>query len=278
MGNRKTFNDFNTKSLVHDNDYLIGFDVPDVGGEKKFKLSSLKDFIHSVDVVVMKNDGILPLTDPTSLQPIPDGFNEVPYLNGKVFHVDSTDHVLVELPDMANFEGVRVSCMIVNMTDNKRVEIKTVNGTRALNARGVVSYESGLSDATTVTFLKKKYDTGLFYYDGNGWCGYGDLDGPTSLNIKDIDANYTFSLEDEDKILHFKHSTESGGVKLTLPEPSAMKSGTQFFVHNISNGWIEFEVPNGVNFHARAKFLRRKYDDAAVYTDGSDWFATGDLS
>ena len=157
MGNRKTFNDFNTKSLVHDNDYLIGFDVPDVGGEKKFKLSRLKDFIHSVDVVVMKYDGTLPIVDPNSTQLTPEGFDEVPFLSGKLFHVESDDHVLVELPDLKNFEGPRVSCAIVNMTDNKRVEIKTINGTPTLNARGVVSYETGLSDSTTVTFLKKKY-------------------------------------------------------------------------------------------------------------------------
>ena len=92
----------------------------------------------------------------------------------------------------------------------------------------------------------------------------------------DVDA--VDRADDEDKILHFKHDTSSGGAMVSLPNPSSIKSGTQFFVHNISNNWIEFQVPTGVNFHARAKFLRRKYDDAAVYTDGVDWFATGDLS
>ena len=105
------------------------------------------------------------------------------------------------------------------------------------------------------------------------------MDGPASLNIQNITTDYVFSLKDEDKILHFKH--ESDGVKIHLPNPetSGMKSQTQFFVHNISNNWIEFNVDSGVNFHARAKYLRRKYDDAVVYTDGFDWFAIeSDLS
>ena len=169
-------------------------------------------------------------------------------------------------------------CIVVNMTDHKRVELKTENGSPSLNARGVIAYDSGLSDATTVTFLKKKYDTGIFYYEKRNWYGYGDLDGPASLNIKNITTDYTFSLRDEDKILHFKH--EDDGVKINLPNPETlgMKSGTQFFVHNISNNWIEFIVEDGISFHARAKYLRRKYDDAVIYTDGYDWFATGDLS
>ena len=78
-----------------------------------------------------------------------------------------------------------------------------------------------------------------------------------SLNIQNITTDYVFSLRDEDKILHFKHENE--GVKVHLPDPQAhgMKSGTQFFVHNISNNWIEFEVDSGINFHARAKYLRK---------------------
>ena len=52
-------------------------------------------------------------------------------------------------------------CLITNMTDHKRVEIKTENETPALNASGVLQYESGLSDATTLPLLKK-YDTKYF--------------------------------------------------------------------------------------------------------------------
>ena len=278
MSNRKTFNDFTTKnaSNMHEDDYLIGFDAPSVGGEKKFKLSSLRDFVKSVDVMIVSNDTVLPINDPYASN-IPS--EDVPYLAGKTFHIESNDHVLIELPNLRNYTGSKkVMCMLVNLTDNKRVEIKTVNGMKSLNARGVITYESGLSDSTTVTYLKKRYDSAIFYYSEDAWYGYGDLDGATSLNIKDVDSDYTFTLDDEDKILHFKHDTSSGGVKINLPQPSTIKSGTQFFVHNISNGWIEFQVPVGVNFHARAKFLRRKYDDVAVYTDGVDWFATGDLS
>lgn len=278
MSNRKTFNDFTTKtaSNIHEDDYLIGFDAPSVGGEKKFKLSSLRDFVNSVDVMIISSDTVLPIDDPYATNTPSE---DTPFLAGTTFHIESNDHVLIELPDLRNYIGSKkVMCMLVNLTDNKRVEIKTVNGTKSLNARGVVTYESGLSDSTTVTFLKKKYDTAIFYYSEDTWYGYGDLDGPTSLNIKDVDRDYTFTLDDEDKILHFKHDTSSGGAMVSLPDPSSIKSGTQFFVHNISNNWIEFQVPTGVNFHARAKFLRRKYDDAAVYTDGVDWFATGDLS
>lgn len=279
MGNRKTFNDFDTKNVsdINSDDYLIGFDIPDVGGEKKFKLSSLKNYIKSVDVVVVSSDTVLPVHNPYA-----DGIGveeKIPFLNGQTFHIESNDHVLVELPNLKDYDGMtRVMCVVVNLTDNKRVEIKTVNGMKSLQARGVVEYDSQLSDSTTVTFLKKKYDTAIFYCSENVWYGYGDLDGPSSLNIKDIDSNYTFTLEDEDKILHFVHDTPNSGVKVSLPNPTNIKSGTQFFVHNISNDWIEFDVPDGVSFHARAKFLRGKYDDAAIYTDGVDWFATGDLS
>ena len=282
MGNRKTFNDFIEKSAINKDDYLIGYDEPIPGGEKKFKLSDLRNFVKSNEVVKIVKSGKLPELDPND----PTSFDSdvikpnVPFLSGKIFHVQSSDHALIELPKLDGdySDETNLMCIVVNMTDHKRVELKTENGTFALNARGVLQYESGMSDATTVTFLKKKYDTGIFYYTDGKWYGYGDLDGPASLNIQNITTDYVFSLKDEDKILHFKH--ESDGVKIHLPNPEnyGMKSGTQFFVHNISNNWIEFNVDSGVNFHARAKYLRRKYDDAVVYTDGVDWFATGDLS
>ena len=160
------------------------------------------------------------------------------------------------------------------MTNYQRVEISTVPGMPPLQARGV----SNSLGQTASTFLKKKYDTAIFYFNGETWFGHGDLDGASSLNIKNVSGNYAFTLEDEDKILHFNHTSATQGASISLPTPSSMVAGTQFFVHNISDGWIEFQVPDGVIFHARAKFLRRKYDDAVVYTDGTDWFATGDLS
>ena len=45
MGNRKTFNDFIEKSAINKDDYLIGYDEPIPGGEKKFKFSDLRNFV-----------------------------------------------------------------------------------------------------------------------------------------------------------------------------------------------------------------------------------------
>jgi len=281
MGNRKTFNDFTEQASISNEDYLIGFNEPIPGGERKFKLSDLRNYVKTNEIVKMVKSGKLPHLDPDNPANLDADIitESVPFLSGKIFHVESNDHTLIEFPNLSEYStDLSLMCIVVNMTDHKRVELKTENGYSSLNARGVISYESGLSDATTVTFLKKKYDTGIFYYENGKWYGYGDLDGPASLNIQNIATDYTFSLKDEDKILHFKH--EADGVKINLPNPETlgMKSGTQFFVHNISNNWIEFVVDAGVSFHARAKYLRRKYDDAVVYTDGYDWFATGDLS
>ena len=277
MGNRKTFKDFVDRVNISNEDYLIGYDEPIPGGEKKFRLADLRNYVKSNDVIELKKDQKLPISNPTNLE-IDSILPSVPFLSGKTFHITGDDHIAIQLPNLKNdFDhDLNVTCIMVNMTNHKRVEVRTETGTHSLKARGVVAYESGLSDATTVTFLKKQYDTAVFYYTDGKWYGYGDLDGPSNLNIKDITTNYTFSLEDEDKILHFKH--DSDGVMITLPNPQTMRSGTQFFVHNISNNWIEFSVGEGVNFHARAKYLRGKYDDAVVYTDGVDWFATGDLS
>lgn len=284
MGNRKTFKDFISKVDINNDDYLIGYDQPIPGGEKKFKLSDLRNYVKSSDVIELEKSQILPIFDPN------DPFvsnndlekSSIPYLSGKIFHVTGGDHILLELPKLTEDfdENINLICMVVNLTDNRRVEMKTINGSKSLNARGVNHYDTQTSDPTTVTFLKKKYDTAIFYYNKGEWYGYGDLDGPASLNIKNVYTDYVFTLADEDKILHFKDATEndSDGMRIILPKPADMKSGTQFFVHNISSKWIEFSVPDGVSFHARAKFLRRKYDDAVLYTDGIDWFATGDLS
>lgn len=281
MGNRKTFNDFNQKPPSKD-DFLIGYDKPEPGGEKKFKLSDLRNYVKTNDIVKIPKSGKLPILDPEDPAVIggelidEDLKPDIPFLSGKVFHITTQTHALIELPKLEKEQSV--TCIVTNMTDHKRVELKTENKEPALNARGVQQYSSGLSDATTVTYLKKKFDTAIFYHEDGKWYGYGDLDGPSSLHIKNQTTDYVFSLEDEDRIIHFKHEAE--GVKIHLPDPkkNGLKSGTQFFVHNISTNWIEFKVDTGVNFHARAKFLRRKYDDAVVYTDGVDWFATGDLS
>ena len=71
--------------------------------------------------------------------------------------MQSPDHALIELPKLSEHysDETNLMCIVVNMTDHKRVELKTENGTFALNARGVLQYESHMSDATTVTFLKK---------------------------------------------------------------------------------------------------------------------------
>jgi len=272
MSSRKTFNDFLSKSNINKDDYVVGFDLPEVGGEKKFKLAHLRDFVNAVDVHTIETSGSLPVTpphDPNSQITSMDA----PFLNGKIFHAKGDSDISLTLPDITAM-NTKVQLMVVNMTNHKRVEVSTVPGMNHLHARGVSNSLGQIAS----TFLKKKYDTAIFYYCDEIWYGYGDLDGASSLNIKTVSGNYAFTLEDEDKILHFNHNTTSSGASISLPNPTTMVGGTQFFVHNISDGWIEFQVPSGVNFHARAKFLRRKYDDAAVYTDGVDWFATGDLS
>ena len=60
------------------------------------------------------------------------------------------------------------------MTNHKRVELKTENGTFALNAVEFIQYES--FQMQLHVFFKKKYDTGIFYYTDGKWYGYGDLD------------------------------------------------------------------------------------------------------
>lgn len=267
MSNRKTFNDFLTKISPEQDDYIIGFDIPDVGGEKKFKLSSLKDFVQSVELKEVSSSGLLPSSHE-------DGTPDSTLLNGKIFQITGDDNIQIILPNLKSI-GIedKIKVMIVNLTSFKRVEVTASPDMKPLMARGVSS-DLGM---TASTYLKKKFDTGIFYYDGECWFGYGDVEGPANLNIKNVFGNYQFTLEDEDKILHFKNSG-SDGVTISLPEPEFMVAGTQFFVHNISDGYIKFIVPDSINFYARASFLRKKYDDAVVYTDGVDWFATGDLS
>ena len=275
MANRKTFNDFLSKPNIKNDDYVVGFDIPEVGGEKKFKISDLKDFVQEVEINTIQTNGSLPIYDPTQIQNSSSEIPHSPFLNGKIFHIVGNDNISLTLPNLiASHSNKKVQLILVNMTEHKRVEISSVPGGPPLHARGVTNSIG----QTASTFLKKKYDNALFYFDGNAWFGHGDLDGATTQNIKNISGNYLFTLEDEDKILHFNHSSDTDGASITLPNPNEMVAGTQFFVHNISDGWVEFKVSSDVTFHARAKFLRRKYDDAVVYTDGVNWFATGDLS
>lgn len=284
MSKRKTFNDFNIKLKPGHKDFLVGFDAPEIGGEKKFQLSHLKDFVHGVEIHKIEEDGPLPIVnpDPTELDILPEGEpDQPPFLNGKIFHAVGSSDVRITLPKSTEFpvgpdgQGPRIQCLIVNLTDNKRVEIHVPE-------QGTNLYAKGVGPDLNRTYLKRRYDTAMLYcmWKNNGieWYGHGDLDGPSSLHIKNVETSYTFTPTDEDKILHFNHVTDAGGVLLTLPDPTSIPSGTQFFARNHSDEWIELRVPDGMELKARAKFLRRKFDDVAIYTDGVDWFATGDLS
>jgi hypothetical protein len=41
---------------------------------------------------------------------------------------------------------------------------------------------------------------------------------------------------------------------------------------------VTLNTAAGIQLHARSNVLRRKFDDVLVYTDGKQWFATGDLT
>ena len=64
MGNRKTFNDFTEQSSINNEDYLIGFNEPIPGGERKFKLSDLRNFVKTNEIVKLSRSGKLPELDP----------------------------------------------------------------------------------------------------------------------------------------------------------------------------------------------------------------------
>ena len=79
-------------------------------------------------------------------------------------------------------------------------------------------------------------------------------------------------------MFHF-NQIEAETVTFNLPSPTQFPSGTQFYLYNFSDtGAVVIETSGDDNLLARAKYLRRKFDDAVVYTDGVQWFATGDLS
>ena len=151
MGNRKTFNDFTEQSSINNEDYLIGFNEPIPGGERKFKLSDLRNFVKTNEIVKLSKSGKLPELDPNDPANLDSIVTTegVPFLSGKIFHVGSSDHTLIEFPNLSEYsDDLTLMCIVVNMTDHKRVELKTENGSPSLNARGVVAYDSGLSDAT----------------------------------------------------------------------------------------------------------------------------------
>lgn len=247
MANRKTFNDFEETTPTHE-DYVIGFSKPEPGGERRFRLSALKGFVHTSDVVKVQG----------SVE-----FSSDDVINGKIYHVgeldDSVeDEILIELP-LSPARPMQLG--VVNMAVHKLVRIRTRQGP-SLQARGEL--------------LRRKFDTAIIYWDGTAWNAYGDLSRDGGLGIKNITEDYTFTLEDVDALLHV-HATND--IKISLPDPTDIITGTQFYVYNLSEtSKVTLEVPGGVELFARASTLRRKYDDVVIYTDGTNWFATGDLS
>ena len=180
-----------------------------------------------------------------------------PFLNGKIFHVKAEHNVTVTLPPMN--ENDKVQFVILNMSDDGiKVDIESKVG--RFNARGGT--------------LRHKFDNAYIYYDGFEWYGYGDLGDP--MNIKDIvTREYVFQRGDEGKVLHF-FPTET--AKIILPPAKNFDRGTQFYAYNFSLQEITIETEDDSELFARHHRLLRKYDDAVIYTDGSRWFATGDLS
>ena len=261
MANRKTFSDFDIKLEPSPTDYVVGFDHDGIGGEKKFPISHLKNFVNASAVVEITAD----ITLPVNLPPSDDGtLPPVPNLNGRVFHVNPNppENIEIILPHLGSSERVRFE--IVNLMDSNLVTIATNVG--SFMAKGSV--------------LSGKYHTATVYFDGTGWHGFGDLIGASalggsggSLKIKEVYGDYTFSLSDADTILHF---IVEASTTITLPQPSGFAMGSQFYITNLSKKVLALES-EGSELKAKATKLRRQYDDAVVYTDGKDWFATGDL-
>jgi hypothetical protein len=260
MANRKTFNDFNLKFNPHHHDFLIGYDVPEVGGEKRYPLSHVKNYFNMVDVTEIVDSMQMPLNDAggqISKEVNGETIYPPPFLNGRIFHVKAQHNVTVTLPPMN--ENDKVHFVLVNMSEEgHKVDIESKVG--KFNARGSI--------------LRHKFDNAYIYFDGNQWNGYGDLGDP--MNIKDITTReYIFERADEGKVLHF-FPTET--TKIILPPAENFDRGTQFYAYNFSLQEITIETQDGSELFARHHRLLRKYDDAVIYTDGRRWFATGDLS
>ena len=272
MANRKTFNDFETKSNIEPDDFLVGFDSPSAGGEKKFMLEDLRNFVTDASV-----------TNTTA-----SAFNisglDYSFFSGKIFHITDgdidteTNLCTIELPYPME-EDVRF--VVVNMID------PNVNGDVTIQIKTKVDSIDGNESilqkfSAKGNLLKKKFHYAEVYTEGYGnWYGFGDLASPQEslLQIKEItDSSYTPTILDNQVMFHFKQ-IQTQTVSFNLPDPSDFPSGTQFYLYNFSEtGAVNINKPDGVEFYARAKYLRRKYDDAVVYTDGQHWFATGDLS
>tara|TARA_A100001037_G_scaffold63293_1_gene55323 strand:+ start:31601 stop:32341 length:741 start_codon:yes stop_codon:yes gene_type:complete len=246
MANRKTFNDFR-EDKPHSGDYVIGFSEPVPGGERRFRLADLKGFIHPSEVV-----------DVTGAVE----FSSDDIINGKIYHVANGEETTQNQIDVSlplNPEHL-MEFVVVNTTDNIPVNITTRAGT-PLQARG--------------TILRRKFDTAVIYWDGNAWHGYGDLVANGGATIKNITSTHQFDSSDVDALLHVNASSD---VDIVLPNPVGLLSGTQFYVYNMSDSAKVTLKSTDSEISARSNVLRRKYDDAVVYTDGVKWFATGDLS
>ena len=265
MANRKTFNDFLEKTSITTEDYLVGFDSPSAGGEKKFKLGDLKNFIKDADLTEVESTAF-------NVSGLTGDF-----FSGKIFHISQgnisqeTNECVIELPYPMESD---VRFIIVNMLDSNengdvklKIQTKLESSVSSFNAKG--------------EYLMKKHDYAEVYTSGDGeWYAHGDLISPNSnlMQITDITENYTPSVFDNQVMFHFKQ-IEAETLTFNLPEPSSFASGTQFYLYNFSEtGAVVIETTEGNTLQARAKYLRRKYDDAVVYTDGYQWFATGDLS
>jgi len=261
MGKKRTFNDFGVRLKPKPTDYLVGFDRPDIGGEKKFPLSHLKNYLEQADIttITSSQDFII-----NSDAPI-ESNGELPppsFVNGKIFHAKSDNDMVITLPKMVQPETLEMPMLrftLVNLSDTAVVEIRTQLG--SLQAKGSI--------------LRKKFDAATIYYDGSDWYAYGDLDRTAGLDIQKVTEDYTFSRADSGKLLHF-YPTQN--TKLNLPSPTEFRSGIQFYVYNFSDFVVELDTADESELMARASSLRRKYDDAVIYTDGEKWFATGDLS
>ena len=265
MGKKRTFNDFGVRLKPKATDFLVGFDRPDIGGEKKFPLSHLKNFLEQADIttITSSQDFIINSDTPVEGGLPGDGLPPPPsFVNGKIFHAKSDNDMVITLPKMVQPETLEMPMLrftLVNLSEGAVVEIRTQLG--SLQARGSI--------------LRKKFDAATIYYDGSDWYAYGDLDRTAGLDIQKVTTDYTFSRADSGKLLHF-YPTQN--TKLNLPAASEFRSGIQFYVYNFSEFAIELDTMDESELMARAIFLRRKYDDAVVYTDGEKWFATGDLS
>ena len=254
MANRKTFSDFDTKLHPKPTDYVVGFDNEGIGGEKKYPFSHLKNYININDITEITTDMELPV----NLIPSDDKSTPTPNLNGKIFHVN---------PDTP--EDIQITLPMLSPTDRVRFEIVNLMDTHTVT---IVTQDSGFKAKGDI--LSRKYHTATIYYDGN-WHGFGDLVGSDGsiLKIKEVTSDYTFNVDDTDKILHFDIE---GDITITLPNPAGIASGTQFYVTNLSVSIISL-VAEDSELRSKAFNLRRQYDDAVVYTDGKNWFATGDL-